>query len=114
MRLPKKCGGNIYPVTFWAENAEMIIVAATLALGIRTFFLQPFAIPTNSMYPTFYGMTPKVYTSEDPKPPLLKRVMRTVVLGATNYDIKAPDSGEVSIPLFKPNARLSSFRSYQI
>lgn len=99
--IAKKCGGNIYPVHFLAENAEMILVAATLALGIRTFFLQPFAIPTNSMYPTFYGMTPKVYSFEDKNPNFFEKAFRTITLGSKNYNVKAPVSGEVAIPLFK-------------
>jgi signal peptidase I len=32
-------------------------VALTVAMGIRTFFLQPFKIPTGSMQPTLYGVT---------------------------------------------------------
>ncbi|PWU06340.1 MAG: signal peptidase I [Verrucomicrobia bacterium] len=104
----KKCGGNIYPVSFWSENAEMIVVAATLALGIRTFFLQPFAIPTNSMYPTFYGMTSQVYAADAKEPSLAKRIFRKITLGASHYDIKAPETGEVSIPIFTPKDPLSA------
>lgn len=106
--IARKCGGNIYPVNFWAENAEMVIVAATLALGIRTFFLQPFAIPTNSMYPTFYGMTSEVYAGDKKEPNLGKRILRKVTLGASHYDIKAPESGEVGIPIFTPRDPLSA------
>ena len=32
-------------------------MAAIVILGIRTYFVQPFKIPTNSMWPTYYGMT---------------------------------------------------------
>jgi len=39
------------------ENIEVIFVAIVVALGIRTYFLQPFRIPTNSMYPTLNGIT---------------------------------------------------------
>lgn len=104
--IAKKCGGKIYPVSFWAENTEMIVVAAVLALGIRTFFLQPFSIPTNSMYPSFYGMTTKVYTTQVEKPNFVKRVFRAIVLGATNHELKAPDTGELIIPLFPSNGPL--------
>lgn len=106
--IAKKTGDKIYPVNIWADNSEMILVAAILALGIRTFFLQPFTIPTNSMYPSFYGMTSEVYKTENQKPSLAKRIFRSITIGASNYDIKAPTSGEVSIPLFLPNDPLNA------
>ena len=39
------------------ENVDVVLVALVVALGIRTFFLQPMAIPTGSMQPTLYGIT---------------------------------------------------------
>jgi hypothetical protein len=35
-----------YPNAAWRENVEVLLVALTVAMGIRTFFLQPFKIPT--------------------------------------------------------------------
>ncbi len=46
-----------YPNTAWRENTEVLLVALTVAMGVRTFFLQPFKIPTGSMQPTLYGVT---------------------------------------------------------
>ena len=46
------CGGAIYPKTSLTENVEFFLVAAIVILGIRTYFVQPFKIPTNSMWPT--------------------------------------------------------------
>ena len=46
-----------YPHAAWRENVEVLLVALAVAMGIRTFFLQPFKIPTGSMQPTLYGVT---------------------------------------------------------
>jgi signal peptidase I len=46
-----------YPNASWRENIEVLLVALALAMGIRTFFLQPFKIPTGSMQPTLFGVT---------------------------------------------------------
>jgi signal peptidase I len=45
-----------YPNAAWRENVEVFLVAIALAIGIRTFFIQPFKIPTGSMQPTLYGV----------------------------------------------------------
>lgn len=45
-----------YPNSVWRENVEVLLVAIAVAMGIRTFFLQPFKIPTGSMQPTLYGV----------------------------------------------------------
>ena len=37
---------------WWEEWIKPILIAAVLALFIRTFVIQPFKIPSNSMYPT--------------------------------------------------------------
>lgn len=37
---------------FWEEWIKPVIIAAILALFVRTFIVQPFKIPSNSMYPT--------------------------------------------------------------
>src|ERR1044071_6339752 len=46
-----------YPSAGMRENIEVLLVAIAVAMGIRTFFLQPFKIPTGSMQPTLYGVT---------------------------------------------------------
>jgi signal peptidase I len=46
-----------FPNAAWRENVEVLLVALAVAMGIRTFFLQPFKIPTGSMQPTLFGVT---------------------------------------------------------
>jgi len=46
-----------YPHAAWRENIEVILVAVGVAMAIRTFFIQPFKIPTGSMQPTLFGVT---------------------------------------------------------
>jgi signal peptidase I len=46
-----------YPNATWRENVEVLLVALAVAMAIRTFFVQPFKIPTGSMQPTLYGVT---------------------------------------------------------
>src|ERR1043166_3545330 len=38
------------------ENVEVLLVAVVVAMAVRTYFLQPFKIPTGSMQPTLYGV----------------------------------------------------------
>ena len=61
-------GGKIFPVTMLGDWVEMLVMAAIVAGGIRSFFLQPFKIPTNSMWPTYNGMTSVVRAPSDAVP----------------------------------------------
>jgi signal peptidase I len=57
-----------YPNPAWRENVEVLLVALAVAMGIRTFFLQPFKIPTGSMQPTLFGVTSKNYLAPGENP----------------------------------------------
>ncbi len=107
----RRTGGHFYPKNWIAENAEMLLFAAILAIGFRTFFLQPFKIPTNSMYPSYNGMTGQVYTEEEPAPNIAEKAFRFITLGAMHYSLKAPVSGELA---FDPQPRLVKARKWLV
>lgn len=89
-------GGTVFPQKKIPEWVELIIVAAILAGGIRAFFIQPFKIPTNSMFPTYNGMTSEVCTGTENT---LVRWAERIFRSASFHEIKSPASGEVLIPL---------------
>ncbi len=95
----RRTGGAIYPKTSLVENVEFFLVAAIVILGIRTYFVQPFKIPTNSMWPTYNGMTPEVFRSPAEEPGLLAKAARLAAFGAFPRRVDAPADGEVLIPL---------------
>jgi len=97
--LLRKIGGKIYPKTFWSDNIEVALVAAILVIGVRTFFFQPFIIPTNSMYPTYSGMNAVVYDATT-SPSMLMTGINKIRLGSNHYEALATQGGDVQVPVF--------------
>ncbi len=93
----RKHGGAIYPKSTFVEYVEFFLVAAIVILGIRAYFVQPFKIPTNSMWPSYYGMTGQVYHSKDEEPGPAGQAFRFVTQLAIPKRIDAPVDGEVQI-----------------
>ncbi|MSU45966.1 MAG: signal peptidase I [Lacunisphaera sp.] len=92
-------GGRLYPVSSMVENVEFFLVAAIVILGLRAYFVQPFKIPTNSMWPTYYG---KTHETDNPgqTPGILRKVWRLATLGAWHYSAVTPADGELKLPVF--------------
>ncbi|ACB76476.1 signal peptidase I [Opitutus terrae] len=92
----RRTGGALYPKSSLVENVEFFLVAAIVILGIRTYFVQPFKIPTNSMWPTYYGMTAENLPPDRPAPALWQQALRFLAFGAQRRTVVAPASGEVT------------------
>jgi signal peptidase I len=108
--LLRKIGGKIYPKTFWSDNLEVLLVAAILVIGVRTFFFQPFIIPTNSMYPTYSGMNAVTYAAEQASPSAVRKVFNKLTLGAKHKSVFAQNSGKILIPMGEGNNGLQIYK----
>ncbi len=97
--LLQQVGGTFYPKSAMVENVEFFLAAAIIVLGIRTYFVQPFKIPTNSMWPSYYGMTPQVFKQRAAEPGALAMGARLLAFGARPHRLDAPADGEVLIPV---------------
>jgi signal peptidase I len=92
----RKTGGAVFPMSALKENVEFFLVAAIVILGVRTYFIKPMVIPTNSMWPTYYGLTPENFPPGTAVPGWGERLFRLAAYGAVREEIDAPKSGEVS------------------
>jgi len=72
---PQSKGGGL------RENFEIIVVALAVAMGLRTYFIQPFKIPTGSMQPTLYGITSVAKDAPDLMDHYPLKLLKFVVTG---------------------------------
>ena len=88
-RLNTVCGQMTKPHKDAAirENVEVFLVAIVIALAVRTYFLQPFTIPTGSMQPTLNGILG--YVTTEPPPNIAQRVLEYAALGREYVNIVA-------------------------
>ncbi|MEI8340489.1 MAG: signal peptidase I [Verrucomicrobiota bacterium] len=77
----------------WRENCEVFLVAIVIALGVRTYFIQPFTIPTGSMQPTLNGIVGHETTK--PAPNFFVRMAELAWFGRTYVEVVAHSDGRV-------------------
>lgn len=85
-----------YPHAAWRENFEVLLVALAVAMGIRTFYLQPFKIPTGSMQPTLFGVTSTNLLATGEKIPTGLERVREWMAGASFVHVVAKNDGEIT------------------
>lgn len=98
-RALRACGGQHYPKSSFVENVEFFLVAAIVILGLRAFYIQPFKIPTNSMWPSYNGMTGQVYATPADEPGTTGQIANFLTEGAKTRRINAPAAGEILLPI---------------
>ncbi len=89
------CTAIVYPTRPRAkvrEYVEILVVAVTIAMSFRTYFVQPFRIPTGSMQPTLSGITVE---ERDQSYPFPLNAVRLALFGERYVEIRAPMSGVV-------------------
>ncbi|MBB5350462.1 signal peptidase I [Haloferula luteola] len=102
----ERATSKVFHQTWWEENLEVIFVALVVALGLRTYVVQPFRIPTGSMQPTLNGIVIRNEGADFKAPWIGQQVWDFVFKGKRYYkliadaDKQAVDARDASWFLF--------------
>jgi len=80
------------------DNLEVLVVAIAVAMAFRTYFAQPFKIPTGSMQPTLYGIHARPVESPSWLDRFPLKLAKWLVTGDWYLEVNARTSGFVMGP----------------
>jgi signal peptidase I len=83
------------PFPRWRENVEVLVVAISMAMACRTYFIQPFKIPTGSMQPTLNGVTARPQDGKQWQDRLPMNLVNLALFGERYVEVKAKNSGRL-------------------
>jgi signal peptidase I len=94
------------------ENIEILVVAISVAMAFRTYFIQPFKIPTGSMQPTLFGIKAEQGTPEKKVMDYFPlKLVQFALTGDWYTEFKAAQAGQAYIGNPEGDQRLIEVRS---
>ena len=98
IQLVVQCATKVYPPRPFPrirENVEIFAVAFAVAMAFRTYFIQPFKIPTGSMQPTLYGITVQQQSSQGAMDRFPMNLLALAWKGERYTEVTAKLSGQI-------------------
>lgn len=98
------------------EYVEILVVAISVAMAFRTFFVQPFKIPTGSMEPTLNGIKAEAQAERGWADRFPLSIVSMVLFGDRYVEVRAARSGRIEnlmrdeTYIFSPNGVVPPFR----